>query len=73
MVRKAKIKGLKRKKAYYVVVTPSGRRAFSDTFRSKSEALMAIQHAIYGAAASRRNKLRTIKRYVKFRVKKVRR
>ena len=63
----------KRKKAVYVVVTPSGRKAFNDTFRTKTEALRAIQDAIYGAASSSRIRLNTIKRYVKYRVKKVKR
>jgi len=63
----------KMKKVGYVVVTPIGRKAFNETFRTKTEALRAIQDAIYGAASSSRIRLNTIKRYVKYRVKKVKR
>ena len=63
----------KGKKAVYVVVTPSGRKAFNETFRTKTEALRAIQDAIYGAASSSRIRLNAIKRYVKYRVKKLKR
>ena len=62
-----------RRKTYYVVVTPSGRKAFNETFRTKTEALRAIQDAIYGAASSPRIRLNAIKRYAKYRVKKIKR
>lgn len=59
----------------FKVVSPKGRRIFSEDFKTRSQAKLAIMDAVFGASTRRRKQLsgsyRSVQSYMKAKIKPV--